>query len=332
MIVRLPPQAGKVSKVVTTNLVAKTPSWIAKGDKYFSLCVPSRRMVACSPIMPAGAMKDIEVGARVGIKGEPILTFKIAPGTKMAPKRLQYIIGHFLVRTKKQAAHFNRMAISYAPRPAETSLRIGATSSLVVVSDGGGTTCSYDDNGSYDCTGGSSGGGGGGGGGGDQCQDNCEFPSGNDNGDIDPCIDASGTPTCPVIEITGHRPTPEETETVGCRPVNPWTVECGRIPPVIGGEPQQIPSERPWFPQSWCNNAHILCSAGQQPSDSGKTYDELLQECEQQHADATAYCDKNETEMAPRMVEVCYSRADRASLACRERAKRITGSGQYPVP
>jgi hypothetical protein len=79
MILRLPTQAGKVSKMVTTNLVAKGPSWIAKGDNYYSLCVPNRRMVACAPIVATSVMKGIEVGAVAGAKGEPLITFKLDP-------------------------------------------------------------------------------------------------------------------------------------------------------------------------------------------------------------------------------------------------------------
>ena len=77
MTMRLPTQAGKVSKMVTTNLVAKGPSWIAKGDKYYSLCVPNRRMVACAPIVATSVMKGIEVGAVAGTKGEALITFKM---------------------------------------------------------------------------------------------------------------------------------------------------------------------------------------------------------------------------------------------------------------
>jgi hypothetical protein len=344
---RLPSQAGKVSKVVATSLVAKSPSWIAKGDKYYSLCVPNRRLVSCAPIVPARAMKDIEVGAEVGAKGEPILTFKIASNTQVAPKRVQYAIRHFLARTKRQAAHFDRMAVSYAPRAAQSSVRIGATSSLVDASEGsGGITCSYDDEGSYDCTGGSYRGGSGDGGSdpipgtvsipdepGGQCLVDCDYPSGNDNGAEDPCIDGTGNNICQVVQIPGRRPPAEESvELVSCRPVNPFVVECGRIPPVIGGVPQELPRAVPWFPQSWCDNVHILCSAGQQPSDSGKTYDQLLAECEAQHVVDTAYCDKNESAMDSRMVEVCFTRADRASLACREKAKVSTSNGQHVVP
>jgi hypothetical protein len=68
-----------------------------------------------------------------------------------------------------------------------------------------------------------------------------------------------------LVVITGQHPEqPEETETVGCRPVNAWTIECGGRGglPVIGGEPLQLPGQTPWFPQSWCDNFHILCSEG----------------------------------------------------------------------
>ena len=115
-------------------------------------------------------MQDIEVGALAGPEGAPLLTFKIAADTKQAPKRIVYAIGYFLSRINKQVAHFNRMAVSYAPRPGTTSLRAGSTSNVINAGDGGGGGCSYDDEGSYSCTGGyfggDEGGGGGGGGGG----------------------------------------------------------------------------------------------------------------------------------------------------------------------
>ncbi len=292
-VLRLPSQAGKVSQVIPTTLVAKSPSWIAKGDKHYSLCSPSRQMVACAPIAPVSLMKDIEVGARRGPKGEPVLTFKITPGVKVEPKRMRYVVAHFLARTRKQVKHFNRMEVSYAPRPGQTSVRVGATANLVDAGNGGsggggGITCSYDDEGSYDCVGGSyeSGGGGGDGGGGggnydpipatpatNDCQFNCEYPPGNDNGGGDPCLNSAGQNICQVVVITGQRPEQhEETETVGCRAINPWTIECGGRAglPVIGGEPQQLPGRTPWFPQSWCDNFNILCSEGQEPKTEGK--------------------------------------------------------------
>ena len=152
---RLPSQAGKVSKMVRTNLVSKGPSWIAKGDKYYSLCTPNRRMVACAPIVATSVMQDIEVDARKVPNREPLLTFTVATGTRQAPKRLTHAIAYFLARTNKQVAHFNRMAVAYSPSSGSVSSRSGLTKSAIVAGNGGG--CSYDDDDSYDCSGGDSG-------------------------------------------------------------------------------------------------------------------------------------------------------------------------------
>jgi hypothetical protein len=239
-IMRLPSQAGKVSKMVTTNLVAKGPSWIAKGDKYYSLCVPNRSMVACAPIVATSVMKGIEVGALAGTKGDALITFKMDP-TGLTPKRAVYAINYFLARTNKQVAHFNRMAVSYAPTPQQNSLRVGTTSNLNDAGEGG--TCSYHDDDSYDCSGGGGyeGGDGGGGAPAGQCEGNCNYPSGNNNGESDPCIDPSGNRICnspseiPSIPITGQRPPVEEPTSMPiCTPTSPFTSVC-RIPPVIGG-------------------------------------------------------------------------------------------------
>ncbi len=214
-VLRLPSQAGKVSQVIPTKLVAKSPSWIVKGHKHYSLCSPSRHMVACAPIAPTALMKDIEVGSRIGPKGEQFLTFKIAPGTKVAPARLRYTVAHFLARTRKQVKHFNRMEVSYAPRAGQMSVRVGATANAIDDRGGGSMTCSYDDEGGYDCVGGAyeSGSEGGGGGGEENydpipatpatndCQFNCEYPFGNDNGDGDPCLNSAGRNICQVVVI-----------------------------------------------------------------------------------------------------------------------------------
>lgn len=362
MIVRLPTQAGKVSKMVATNLVAIGPSWIAKGDHYYSLCVPNRRMVACAPIVATSVMADIEVGAVADKDGTPLLTFKIAPATKVTPKRAAYAINYFLARTKKQVAHFNRMAVSYAPTPRQNALQVGPTSNYADAGGGGG--CGYDDLGSYDCSGGSSGGGyeGGGGGGGyqgnendydpipgpastpneptGQCEGNCNYPSGNNNGDPDPCIDPNGNRICassadiPSVPVVGQLPSDP-----ACDTQPDGTVFCPmQLPmpmpmpfPGIPGAPIPNPNA-PYFPQWTCNHVPVLCSRGQEPQDTGKTLEELLQNCEQQYDADIAYCDDHQSEMAPRMIEVCYSRADRTSLACRERAKDLTGNGAHAVP
>ena len=237
-------------------------------------------------------------------------------------------------------------------------MRIGATSSLTDASGGGGGTCSYDDEGSYDCTGGSYGGVGGGWWNGEesdpipgsvftpdepasQCQANCDYPSGNNNGDTDPCVDAAGNNTCQVVEIPGQRPPPEEpAELVGCRPVNAFTVECGRLPPVIGGEPQELPGRTPWFPQAMCDIASIFCSAGQEPdnergsnsSTSGKSMEDLYIICEEIEAVERDLCRAHRGGMDKRSLQVCFDKAYSRMFACYATARELTDKGAHPAP
>ena len=65
VVVRHPTQAGKVSKTMPGNFVpGAAHSWIAKGDRHYSLCATtSDGKVACSPLIPAAHMADLEVGA-----------------------------------------------------------------------------------------------------------------------------------------------------------------------------------------------------------------------------------------------------------------------------
>ncbi len=285
---RLPVQAGKVSTMITTNLVSKSESWIAKGDKYYSLCMPNRRMVACAPIVATATMQDIEVGAYAGDKGAPIITFRIKPGTQQPPQRLIASINYFMARTHKQVAHFNRMVMNYAPLKGLTPLRPGNVApTLIAVTGGGGGGCSYGDWGSYDCSGGDSGYEGVG-----HAADTYDwnsdfdddsvwddpapgappppsFPSGNDNGDSDPCIDGSGNNVCQQVIISGQRPeAPDPMADQPCM-VTPWAIACRGPAPVIAdpGEPSAPRGPTPWLPQSACNLAPVLCSAGQIPED-----------------------------------------------------------------
>ena len=363
---RLPTQAGKVSKIVTTNLVSNSPGWIAKGDKYYSLCVPNRRMVACAPIVATSVMQDIEVGALAGPKGEPLLTFKIAQGTKQAPKRLVYAINYFLTRTNKQVAHFNRKAVSYAPIPGAKSVRVGATSNYADAGGAGGG-CSYDDFGGYDCSGGDSGGGDYGGGydggggygdsGGDEdpvpdpgsapdeptCTGNCEYPSGNNNGDPDPCVGPNGEPICPVVEVPGARPDPVEPMGLPtCQPTSPFTIQCGSIPPVVGGVPDIPTGPTPYFPQAMCNLLPMFCSAGQVPDNdraadsdhSGKTLDQLYDICDSINAVEMGVC---ETTLKLGYLDypgfkACGQRATERLFACRQTARQVTDNGAHTAP
>lgn len=347
MIIRLPTQAGKVSKIVTTNLVTKGPSWIAKGDKYYSLCVPNRRMVSCAPIVAASVMKGIEVGAVAGAKGEPLITFKMN-SVGLTPKRAAYAINYFLARTKKQVAHFNRMSVLYAPAPGQNALQVGQTSNYAAESGGG--SCGYDDGGSYDCGGDS------GGSGGDpfpneptgQCSGNCDYPTGNDNGNSDPCIAPDGSRICnspndiPSVPISGERPSAEEP--MGCRIIGPFTVECGAAPPVIGGipAPEELPRVVPWLSQDWCNFSRIFCSAGQEPEPdndrgadsaaSGKSMSELYEICEQIETVERDVCRANRGNMDTRSLNVCFDKAAARKLACYATARRLTNNGQNPSP
>ncbi|WP_426175711.1 hypothetical protein [Massilia sp. TWR1-2-2] len=276
LVLRLPTQAGKVSKMVTTNLVAKGPSWIAKGNNYYSLCVPNRRMVACAPIVATSVMQDIEVGAMAGPKGEPLLTFKISLSTKQAPKRIGYAINDFLTRTNKQVAHFNRKAVSYAPVPWQTSLKVGPTSNSIDDTGGSGGSCTYDDEGGMDCSGGGGVGGGGNEGGGyggnendydpipgtastpnestGQCAGDCNYPSGNNNGDPDPCIDPDGNRICsdpsqiPPVHIIGQVP-----PAPACDTQPDGSIVCG----------MQAAGTIPGMPPVWIPihpSYHLMCS------------------------------------------------------------------------
>lgn len=349
-VLRLPPQAGKVSKIMPTKLVPNGPSWIAKGDRYYSLCVPNRRMVACSPIVATSVMQDIDVGAGAGAKGEPKLTFKVSPRTKLSPKRLQSAISYFIARTNKSAKHFRQMSVSYAPRPAETYLLAGGGGGFDNSVDAGNGTsgCSYDDEGSYDCTGGSYEGGSGGADPftdpesipvvpGDDCLSNCSYPSGNENGETDPCANAS----CPVVLIPGTRPGNEEPVSLpSCRAAGPFVIECTTLPPL--SEPQELPrGPTPWFPQGMCNLATIFCSAGQVPDNdrgtnselSGKTMDELYEICYRTWEAEMDVCSANRAAGADyRTVEACKSKATSRLAACQTTAREVTDNGAHTAP
>ncbi len=289
-LIRLPVEAGRVSKMVTTNLVAELPSWIAKGDKYYSLCMPNRGKVACAPIAATATMKGIEVGAYAEADGTPKITFKIEPGATQGAKRLIASMNYFLVRASVQAEHFNRKASAYAPLKSRTPGALktgpggGGIPAPLTIDSGMGSSCSYDDYGGYDCSGGDSGYDGGGydddsyDWGDDYFGDESNwedptspslptFPFGSNNGDADPCLDASGNNLCgPPVVITGQRPdAPQEMAMPTCV-VTPWVLACNRTPPVVVDPIEVIPKgETPWFAQTTCDKWNLLCSAGQVP-------------------------------------------------------------------
>jgi hypothetical protein len=146
----LPIQAAKVSRMATTNLLANGTSWIAKGNKYYSLCRPDAGKVACAPIVATTTMKDIEIGAYADEKNEPKLLFRIDPATRQEPKRLIAAIHYFLARTGKQVAHFDRKPSNPASARAGA---MGGSTAPTLIADGGGGGCSWDDWGGFDCSG-----------------------------------------------------------------------------------------------------------------------------------------------------------------------------------
>ena len=215
LVVRHPTQAGKVSQTVSGNFVPSAArSWIAKGDKRYSLCATTKTgTVACSPLVAASVMTDLEVGVIAGKDGRPFVTFKTAPDTKRHGKALAQAAGTFMQRVTKMSAHLERRAVSYAPRPWDASLHVGGGKSYA---DAGGSSCGgYDDYGAYSCSGGDSGGGGGDGDWGG-CYGQCDYPGGNDNGDpapppFDPATGEGIDPNAPEVIIVGQRP-PQGTE------------------------------------------------------------------------------------------------------------------------
>jgi hypothetical protein len=282
-VLRLPVQAGKVSNMVATNIVENSKAWIAEGDKYYSLCVPDGVKVACAPIVARATMQDIEVGAYADANGVAKVTFRIARDTRRQAKPLIASMRYFLARISLQAAHFERKAGNAARSKSPPS---GDSATPAMIDDGGGS-CGFDDQGEYDCSGGDGGWDGAGydndsydwggdesgaEGSGDDPNGPAipSFPSGSDNGDADPCMDAGGNNVCQQVVITGQLPdAPQEMAMPVCV-VTPWVVGCTRSPPpVVGGDPfDELPrGPRPWLPQGACNIWSVLCSAGQTPAD-----------------------------------------------------------------
>jgi hypothetical protein len=245
IVVRHPTQAGNVHQTVSGNFVPSAAhSWIAKGDKRYSLCITTNdNKVACSPLLAASVMTDLELGVIPGKDGSSFVTFKAVPGTKRHGKALAHAAGRFMQRIARMSAHLERRAVSYAPGPWDESLRVGGVKSFA---DAGGGSCGGTDDDGYDCTGGDGGGDGGGGGGegdGDSggCNGQCDYPDGNDNGDaspppFDPATGEGVDPNAPEVIIVGMRP-PQGTE----EPPEDWVVAPPPMPtPVIVPIPTNV--------------------------------------------------------------------------------------------
>jgi hypothetical protein len=303
-IMRLPPQAGIVARVITTRLPNSAgKALIAKGDKYHSLCTPNQFMVACAPLVRNDIMRDIDVGAYVDKNNESLLTFRIKKETTRTPAELAYSISYFKSRFAKVGRHFDLLSDRYMPKPPRSGPpgmhppvepKFGSIKPATINTGAG--YCTFDDFGAYDCSGGSSGEGGDGydvdsydwesnDDGGDQNDPLSipDFPFGNDNGDSDPCIDSGGNNICQQVVITGQR-----ADLGGCI-FTPRGNICQTKPPPLPLDPYETlpptPSGRkPWFAQSTCNNIHVLCTEGQVPDDRAPTGDheallEWTQDC-----------------------------------------------------
>lgn len=100
----------------------------------------------------------------------------------------------------------------------------------------------------------------------------------------------------------------------------------------------------PWFPQIACDRVHILCSEGQEPSDSrdheripdsevcGKTLDQLYDICDRQDAAFVAECNAYKAAgMDWRSYNACLSRATSRLGSCRKTARKLTDNGKHPA-
>ncbi len=105
-VMRLPPQAGLVRNVITTNLLKKGPSWIAFGDKYISLCAPNRLRVACSPVAATATMRDIHIRAYAGGNNEAYVAYDVRPKTTRSAAEVFVATDYFQKRLAKKVAHF----------------------------------------------------------------------------------------------------------------------------------------------------------------------------------------------------------------------------------
>ena len=101
----------------------------------------------------------------------------------------------------------------------------------------------------------------------------------------------------------------------------------------------------PWFPQSWCDSFHVLCSTGQEPRDndrgsnsdtSGKTKAELDAICEAINSAEIATCwamsAGADSADRGRVFDVCRSQANERLYACYRTADILTDYGAHPAP
>jgi hypothetical protein len=311
----LPFQVGIVRERLPGNFIPGETSEIVRSDKRDSLCYANRKTISsfCVPII-AGDSHELAI-AQLDIG----LLFNATPASTASKAGVQRAATSFLAGL----ARAQRALIRHNARP-----RVERTN----VSIGGG--CGYeDDDGFPTCEGGGEGGGSWGGG---------DYPgAGGDwgiGGDSGAGIDLSGASSTGCMATpfgwlcTGRRGQPWE---------DPWTT------PRMGGSPEprmNDTSHAPWFPQSWCNFAEILCSDGQTPEDndrggnaalSGKSMSECYAICEAVEEVERQVCFLNRRVNVirdQRSLNTCLDKATARKIACYATARRLTNNGQNPVP
>lgn len=320
MTASLPSQVGKVASILPGDFIPGVTSAIVLGDKRGSLCyetqpsgLRSRTSVAaqasfCKPIVSHG-YKDVII-RRVNVgNGNHGLLFTVDPTSKASAANVKLAAHSFMAGLERA----QKSLILHAAKPRTVQ------SGLVAA----GGSCGYDDEDSTPTCQGDGGGGGGG---------STDYPgSGGDWGDPTGGAWATSTGCVPIPAgwlCTGKRDVPWS---------DPWTFPVSPSGP--SGEPKTAVNwNAPWFPQSWCNHVHILCSAGQEPEDndrgdnaslSGKTLEELYQICEAIYEVEMDVCVANK---AGGTYSQCAPKAANRLSACMTTARRLTDSGAHKVP
>lgn len=337
-VLRLPPEAGIVTRVITTNLLESGPSWIVKGDKNWSLCAPRRTQIACSPIALVSTMQDIHIRAYAGVDNVATVAYDVMPNTTRTIEELIASTNYFQTRLKARVSHFNRYPYTPPPKKGEYDSKRTPTEPLLTggtitpMSRGG---CSYDDDIMIECLA-DDGGTGGWGNGYEASWYNWtpddswalatateapppssvpNYPDGPDASSADPC---NG---CQQIVIMGNRPE-------GCV-YSLFGSVCTWKPTVVVVDEPPIPVSQPWFAQSTCNSIHVLCTRGQVPEDNERVesenpgdYESDIEACLKNHAIENDVCAAEYAlRKNYRVARACYERAAARMTQCMTTAR-----------
>lgn len=321
MTARLPKQVGKIAGVLPGDFVAGFTSEIVLGNKRGSLCYetqpgsPSGTPTAgltsfCKPILST-SYKDVTIRqVRVG-NGNHGLLFTADPTSKASAATVKLAADSFMAGLERAQNSLTRHAAK--PKTVHPTLV------------NGGGSCGYDDeDNTPTCEGGGGGGGGEGGGGG------WDYPgAGGEWGGGGIGMDATSgnciaTPFGFLCTSTRTRPFDD-----------PYY-----FPPIGGGA--QEPRTAPWFPQSWCNRVHVLCSDTQEPEAvppadndrgnnskaAGKSLSELCDICFAIYEVEMDVCIANK---AGGTLRQCKEKAANRYSACLTTARRLTSNGAHTV-